>query len=260
MVGMTTDDPAEEDEVAEQDAFIDIDPLLPSTSGASIASTTSSKRSSSSNRSSSSSRSNVSAEDCCVVDFAPSARGLESFTPVGARQKKILILDGMCSVFLEQERQRQQYTYYNADLIRNAYVAYSYEAAHAAATLGLQDQRISLEIQQEEADGSDDLELSRLMSEEDVDDDTNDSSKKVHSSVGGDIGSGDPDVDNYHPVSYFERVSIASTAETDHSTDLQPHSSNDGASGGRAAHNHHHRGGRKRRSIVKRLLTGSHFR
>jgi hypothetical protein len=197
-----------------------------------------------------------------VVEFAPSARGLESFTPVGSRQKKILILDGMCTVFLEQERQRQQNTYYNADLIRNAYVAYSYEAAHAAATLGLQDQRISLEIQQEEADGSDDLELSRLMSEEDVDDDTNDSSKKVHSSVGGDIGSGDPDGDDYRPVEYFERMSIASTAETDHSTDLPPHSSNDGVSGGRAAHNHyhHHHGGRKRRSIVKRLLTGSHFR
>lgn len=65
-------------------------------------------------------------------------RGLESKTLHGAREKKIVVLDGLCAVLLEQEQQRQQGRCDPED-IRAAYLGYSFDAAVAAAKKGLQD-------------------------------------------------------------------------------------------------------------------------
>jgi hypothetical protein len=205
------------------------------------------------------------------------------------------MLDGMCAVFLEQERQRQQKTYPNPDLIRAAYLMYTVDAAMSAASLGLQDRRYVEEhvYHDDDADNSGDLlhlqvrkRRSLVEVEEDGSEDGTDASDKkiavAYLAAAAAAAEDAVDVDDLRdaqdPLDYLERMSIASTAETDHTvdkdgtTDVAPASSV--SSSGRrprrttgtavgVAHFHGTVGSsrnRQRRSIVKRLLTGSHFR
>lgn len=67
-------------------------------------------------------------------------RGLESRTLEGAEHKKISILDGLCAVLLEQERQRQK-DEVNEERIREAYLQYTQVPAMAALKQGKLDAR-----------------------------------------------------------------------------------------------------------------------
>jgi hypothetical protein len=68
-------------------------------------------------------------------------RGLESKTLEGAEHKKISILDGLCAVLLEQERQRQK-DVVDEERIREAYLLYTQVPAMAALKQGKLDSRV----------------------------------------------------------------------------------------------------------------------
>mmetsp|Transcript_14497 Transcript_14497/g.23535 ORF Transcript_14497/g.23535 Transcript_14497/m.23535 type:complete len:365 (+) Transcript_14497:167-1261(+) len=178
-----------------------------------------------------------------VVGCTPSTRGLEALTPYGARHKKIVMLDGMCAVFLEQEKQKQL-NIKNADRIREAYVAYTHEAAIAARERGQSDACLNRD-------------------DDDDDDDENYEDANVEE---------EKQQESEEEVSIFssETVSLATTVETDRSSELflikeaaAAYSAGNGGTtttAGGPATGTATGPGKKRRSIVKRLLTGRHFR
>ena len=75
-----------------------------------------------------------------VETAVSTTRGLESKTLEGAEHKKISILDGLCAVLLEQERQRQK-DVVDEEKIREAYLAYTQVPAMIALKQGKLDSR-----------------------------------------------------------------------------------------------------------------------
>ena len=75
-----------------------------------------------------------------VETATSTTRGLECKTLEGAEHKKISILDGLCAVLLEQERQRQK-DVVDEEKIREAYLAYTQVPAMMALKQGKLDSK-----------------------------------------------------------------------------------------------------------------------
>jgi hypothetical protein len=79
-----------------------------------------------------------------AVSISACTRGLEGKTEKGAMDKKVAVLDGICAVLLEQERQRQDGRN-SVDCIRSVYIEQTQIHANAALERGTKDAKYESE-------------------------------------------------------------------------------------------------------------------